>query len=129
MSISTLKKAASKLNSNGDKDTVMTDDYASCFKVIEAQEHERLRFMVLADLNRFIRVYDEQALRKNYDFTEKFAYIMLSKVLKRMKRLCLNTLPVACDLSLPCKIPNENIQRVISRILIFLLALSRIQVY
>ena len=82
-----IKKAASKLNSNGDKDTVMTDDYASCFKIIEAEEHERLRFMVLADLNRFIRVYDEQTLRKNYDFTEKFAYIMLSKVLKRIEEI------------------------------------------
>lgn len=107
-----IKKSVSKWAAAGSNSVVLTEDYASCFKVIQAKDHEKLRYMVLADLNRFIRVYDEQALRKNYDFTEKCAYRMLSRVLKRLKRLCLNTLPITCDLSLQCKVPSEEIQRV-----------------
>ena len=93
-----------------------TEDYKSCFKVVQANEREELRNAILAHLTMFIRSYDDQALIKTYDFTSQAAFSMLSKVLKSMKRLCLNTLPSVYDSVVPYKIPNEEIQTVLQDI-------------
>jgi hypothetical protein len=90
----------------------LTEDYASCFKVIQVGEERRLRDPTLASLVRFLRMYDEQMLRKVYDFTEKAVRKMLSKVLVILKRLCRNQLVTTLQLALPYKVPNPDIQSV-----------------
>ncbi|MDR3549711.1 MAG: hypothetical protein P4M11_15805 [Candidatus Pacebacteria bacterium] len=104
--------AANKHASTGKRLVVNTEDYASSFRVVRASEHDQLRNYTLAQLTMFVRSYDDQALRKVYDFTEEAAFKMLSRVLKSMKRLCLNTMPSVYDPSIPFKVPDESVQRV-----------------
>ena len=89
-----------------------TDDYVNRFAIIKSNIDEHLRFVNFADLLRFIRLYDEETIRKNYDYTEKYAIQLLSQVLKKLKKICLNSLPSACQISSPSNLPNSETQRV-----------------
>jgi len=89
-----------------------TSDYPSCFKIVLAKQLEQLQNYSLSHLTMFIRSYDEQNLRKTYDFTAKATFEMLSGTLKSMEQLCLNMQPISYEASLPFQVPNQAIQRV-----------------
>ena len=90
-----------------------TSDYASCFKIVKASDRERLQSYAIAHLSRFIQSYDEQAMRKVYDFKPEVLFQILSSALKCMKRLCLNSFPPVYNPLVPFKIPNKDVQWVI----------------
>eukprot|EP01022_Parablepharisma_sp_SALTPOND_P012770 TRINITY_DN1659_c0_g1_i1.p2 TRINITY_DN1659_c0_g1~~TRINITY_DN1659_c0_g1_i1.p2 ORF type:complete len:690 (-),score=70.92 TRINITY_DN1659_c0_g1_i1:11422-13491(-) len=121
--------SATKTSSGTGASSGNTSDYTCCFKIIQAKEQEKLQNYALSHLTMFIRSYDEQVLRKIYDFTAEATFEMLSGALKCMKRLCLNTLPAAYDPILPFKVPNEAIQRVTIKILSTIIVVQGIEVH
>lgn len=87
-----------------------TSDYASCFKVVKATERERLQSYAIAHLSRFIQSYDEQTMRKVYDFNPEALFETLSRALNCMKHLCLNSYPPVYNSQLPYKVPSKDVQ-------------------
>lgn len=89
-----------------------TDDYVNRFAIIKSKNDQHLLCKNFTDLLQFICFYDEETIRKNYDYTESYAILLLSKVLKKLKKICINSLPSACQISIPSNHPDLDIQRV-----------------
>ena len=102
-----------------------TSDYSSCFKIVMANSQTKLQNYAISHMSKFIRSYDEQAVRKVYDFTSRATFKMLSDVLKCMKRLCINSFPSVYNPMVQFKEPNEEVQRVSFS---FILVIQRIKI-
>ena len=88
------------------------DDYYKSFKVVLVNPEKQHIFFTLTDLARYIRTFDIETMKRRSDFTNDALLKLLSKALRRLKKLCINALPSTIQDSHPYKHPIKSIQNV-----------------
>jgi hypothetical protein len=93
------------------KRELVMDDYYKSFKVIVVNEERQHILLTLTDLTRYIRTFDVETEKRHSDFTNDALLKLLSKALRRLKRLCVNALPSTIQSSYPYEYPIKFIQQ------------------